>query len=76
MQATLTPAMARHAHMTTVCGTGWAGTVAKADENHDETNSVGNIIATEFAEDGTVSMTGMTNYVRDLPHNLDKREMK
>ena len=22
------------------------------------------------------NMTGMTNFVRDLPHNLDKQEMK
>ena len=56
MQAPLTPAMMCYAHMTTACGTSWAAMVAKADEGFDETQSVGHIIATEFAVDGTVTI--------------------
>ena len=38
--------------------------VAKADENHDETHSVGNIIATEFAVDGTVAICSQADGIK------------
>ena len=64
MQANQTQAMARHAHMAVACGTGWAEMVAKADEGHDETHSVGHIIATEFSEDGTVAICSQADGVK------------